>query len=218
VVANTQADTLSATRHPLAQAAAGRKAAKFAGTYGMNWFHGAMDRGRVYGDWKQCGAKTGRMSCAHPCLQNLPKRRKESARIRNCFVAPPGRVLVRADFSQIELRIAALVSEDKAMTAALQRGDDLHTLTAQSITGKKEVTKAERDLSKPINFGLIYGLGVNGLIARARESGTELTEEQARNYRQRFFDKRAGIDRWHQRLKRSLWRQNPAWNRARCGR
>jgi DNA polymerase I-like protein with 3'-5' exonuclease and polymerase domains len=207
-VDNTEAETLEATRHPLALAVvADRKAGRFVSTYGMTWFHGALDRGRVYGDWNQCGAITGRMSCSRPNLQNLPRRRKASAPIRKCFIAPPGRVLVRADFGQIELRIAARVSRDKAMTAALLRGEDLHTLTAQRLTGRAKVTKAERDLSKPINFGLIYGLGVKGLIAKAREYGKELTEARARNYRDKFFDAWQGIGAWHERLARRLWRQ-----------
>jgi DNA polymerase-1 len=207
-VDNTKAETLQGIDHPLAQAVLeDRKAAKFAGTYGMGWFHRALDRGRVFGDWKQCGAITGRMSCAAPNLQNVPRKRKESALIRKCFVAPPGRVLVRADFSQIELRIAAAVSGDKAMIAALQRGDDLHALTARRLTGRKEVSRAERDLAKPINFGLIYGLGARGLMNKARDYGAELTEQQAANYRDKFFDLYQGIARWHRKLGVLLCRQ-----------
>jgi DNA polymerase-1 len=205
---DTAEETLAGIDHALAQAVvADRRAAKFASTYGMGWFHGALDRGRVYGDWHQTGARTGRMSCKNPNLQNIPKRRKEAAPLRKCFVAPPGRVLVRADFSQIELRIAAKVSGDKRMTEALVRGDDLHTLTAQRLTGRQEVTKEERDLSKPVNFGLIYGLGVKGLIGKAREYGAELTPEKAREYRDAFFQAWPGIAAWHLRLKRLLCRQ-----------
>jgi DNA polymerase I len=103
------------------------------------------------------------MSSSSPNLQNLPG----DERYRRCFRAPAGRVLIRADYSQIELRIAARISGDKALLDAYARGLDVHTLTARSMTGKQDVTPAERKLAKPVNFGLIYGLSAGTLRRKA---------------------------------------------------
>jgi DNA polymerase-1 len=91
----------------------------------------------VYAGWKQVGSEAGRMSCTAPNLQQLPRE----AAYRRCVRAPDSRVLIKADCSQIELRIAAKVSGDLAMLAAYGRGDDLHTLTAQRVLGIGQVTK-----------------------------------------------------------------------------
>src|SRR5439155_4757867 len=100
--------------------------------------HVAAD-GRIYSTWRQLGAASGRMSCSDPNLQQLPR-----GAYRRCIVAPPGRVLVKADYSQIELRIAAKVSGDKALLEAYQRGEDLHTITARNVLGIADVTKQHR--------------------------------------------------------------------------
>jgi DNA polymerase-1 len=105
-------------------------------TYGVDWLQHVAADGRVYAGWRQIGADSGRMACRDPNLQNLP----HDPAYRRCFVAPPGRVLVKADFSQIELRIAAKVSADRSMLDDFRRGQDLHTLTAQRVLGISEVT------------------------------------------------------------------------------
>src|SRR4030095_9620137 len=107
--------------------------------------------GRLYAAWKQIGAgASGRMSCKKPNLQQLPR----DPRYRRCFVAPPGRVLIKADYSQIELRIAAKITNDKRMLDAYRTNEDLHTLTVRALLGKAEVTKADRQWAKAVNFGL----------------------------------------------------------------
>jgi DNA polymerase I len=121
-------------------------------------------------------------------------------RYRRCFVAPPGRALIKADYSQLQLRIAAKIAEEKAMQAAYARGDDLHTVTARQVTGKTEVTKGDRQIAKAVNFGLLFGLGAKGLRGYAKSNyGLDLTEADAKRYRQAFFAAYPGLERWHRR-------------------
>jgi DNA polymerase-1 len=123
---------------------------------------------------------------------------------RRCFAAPPGRVLVKADYSQVELRIAAKVSGDQAMRDAYARGLDLHTLTAQRILGKADVTREDRQLAKAVNFGLLYGMGAKGFRVYARSQyGVAMTDAEAARYRQAFFDAYPGLAAWHRRVKRA---------------
>jgi DNA polymerase-1 len=194
-VADTDDDTLAAVNHPLAALLRDYRAAKKrTTTYGPQWLKGSYCDGRVYAGWRQLGANSGRMACAAPNLQNLPR----DPRYRRCFAAPPGRVLVKADYSQIELRIAAKVANEQNMIAAYGRGDDLHTLTAQAVLGKADVTKADRQLAKAVNFGLLYGMGARGFCRYARTNyGVELTEGQARRCRQAFFAAYPALRRWH---------------------
>jgi DNA polymerase-1 len=106
--------------------------------------------------------------------------------------------LVKADYSQVELRIAAKVSGDKALLAAYQRGEDLHTLTARQVLGIADVTKEHRQLAKALNFGLLYGMGAKGFRNYARANyRLELTEDQAAGYREAFFKAYSGLRRWH---------------------
>jgi DNA polymerase-1 len=155
--------------------------------------------GRVYAHWFQLGAKTGRMASGQPNMQNMPR----DPAYRQCFCPGPGRVLVKADYSQIELRIAAKVANETRMIEAYRRGDDLHILTAQRMTGKTEVTKQERQLAKPVNFGLIYGLGAASLCRKAKtDYDLDLSEDDARRYRRAFFAAYPAIQSWHNQIKR----------------
>jgi DNA polymerase-1 len=193
---STDDDTLAACDHPLAALVRDyRAASKRATTYGRDWLAHVAPDGRVYPGWRQIGAgASGRMSCRSPNVQQLPRDR----RYRRCFVAPPGRRLVKADYSQIELRIAAKVTGDRRLLEAYRSGDDLHTLTARRVLGKAEVTKADRQIAKSLNFGLLYGMGTKGLRAYARSNyGVELTPEQAEEYRAAFFKAYPGLRRWH---------------------
>jgi DNA polymerase-1 len=194
-VEGTDDDTLATIDHPMAALLRDYRAArKRATTYGPAWLKDSFHGGRVYAKWLQCGSRAGRMACSGPNLQNLPRDR----RYRRCITAPPGRVLVKADYSQIELRIAAKVSGDARMMAAYRDGQDLHTLTARSILGKSDVTRADRQLAKALNFGLIYGAGADTLRTYARTSyGVELTEAEARQHRRAFFATYPGLRRWH---------------------
>jgi DNA polymerase-1 len=198
----TDDDALAGVAHPLAALVRDyRSASKMASTYGSGWTKEAYHEGRLYAGWRQLGCVTGRMSSSSPNMQNLPG----DPRYRACFRAPEGRVLVKADYSQIELRIAARIANDKAMLDAYVRREDLHTLTAARMTGKPlgEVTAAERKLAKPVNFGLIYGLGVNSLRQKAKaDYGLDLGEDEARRYKAAFFAAYRSIDAWHRQIKR----------------
>ncbi len=156
-LSDTKGETLSRYEHPLAKALLEyRTTSKLVGTYGPNLLK-FVEGGRIYGSWWQNGAGTGRMASSSPNLQNLPPEVR-------CYVkAPAGRVLVVADYSQIELRIAAKISREERMLAAFANGEDIHTITARSLTGREEVTKQERKLAKAVNFGLLYGMSPGGL-------------------------------------------------------
>jgi DNA polymerase-1 len=197
----TKAEDLAGVDHPLAALLRRhRSACKRASTYGPSWYARAFVGGRIFASWKQLGADSGRMACAGPNLQNLPR----DERYRRCFVAPPGRLLVAADYSQIELRIAAKLTGDAALLDAYRRGADLHTLTAQKVLGKAEVTKEDRKLAKALNFGLLYGMGASRFRIYARtQYGLDLTDAQAASYRDAFFDAYPGLRAWHRRTGRS---------------
>jgi DNA polymerase-1 len=174
-----------------------RDASKRRSTYGNEWArqHVAADD-RIYPRWVQLGANSGRMACGSPNMQNLPR-----GDYRRCFAAPVGRVLVKADYSQIELRIAAKVSGDQALLAAYQGGQDLHALTARNVLGIADVSKQHRQLAKAINFGLLYGMGAKAFRAYARTNyGVELTEEEAGQYREAFFRTYPGLRKWHRSM------------------
>jgi DNA polymerase-1 len=197
-VEDTADETLAAVDHPLAQLLRRyRLARKRGSTYGIDWLAHVAADGRVYPSWRQIGAASGRMSCSNPNMQQLPR-----GDYRRCIVAPHGRVLVKADYSQIELRIAARVSGDKALLEAYQRGDDLHTRTARTVLGIEEVTKRDRQLAKALNFGLLYGMGVRGFRQYAKSQyGLDLTEDEARRYRDAFFRSYPGLAVWHRRVR-----------------
>lgn len=155
---------------------------------------------RLHPQYGQISAYSGRMSCANPNIQQIPR---DSA-YRRCFMAPPGRLLVIADYSQIELRIAARMSGDARMLEACRAGEDLHRLTASLVSGKPmaQVTRQERQAAKAVNFGLIYGMGAAGLQQYAQQAyGVDMTLAQATLFRRRFFEAYHGIERWHARLK-----------------
>jgi DNA polymerase I-like protein with 3'-5' exonuclease and polymerase domains len=196
-VESTADGVLAALDHPLAALLRDyREAQKRATTYGDTWLKHVAADGRVYPRWVQLGANSGRMACSAPNMQNLPR-----GEYRKCVAAPPGRVLVKADYSQVELRIAAKVSGDKALIAAYERGEDLHTLTARQVLGIAEVTKEHRQLAKALNFGLLYGMGARGFRDYARSHyGLELTEAQADEYREAFFRGYPGLRRWHRSM------------------
>jgi DNA polymerase-1 len=199
---STDDEALAQTKHPMAALLREYRAArKRVSTYGKDWTQHVAADGRVYASWNQLGSVAGRTSCSAPNLQQVPR----DPRYRRCFVAPPGRVLVKADYSQLQLRIAAKIADDKAMQAAYARGEDLHTLTARRVTGREEVGKAERQIAKAVNFGLLFGLRAKGLCAYAKLNyGLNLTEADAKTYRTAFFAGYPGLERWHRRAGNSL--------------
>ncbi len=207
-LAGTDDDTLAGIDHPLARLLRDhRGATKRCGTYGQKWLaqHAGAD-GRILPSWNQLGAESGRMSCSDPNLQQIPRGNE----YRRCFVARPRWVLVKADYSQIELRIAAKVAGEEVMIAAYQDRRDLHTLTAARILNKPEpeVTKADRQLAKAVNFGLLYGMGWRGLKGYAGANyGVALTDVQAKGYREAFFRSYPGLRAWHDRVGSDLRRR-----------
>ena len=138
--------------------------------------------GRVHTTFSQATAVTGRLASTDPNLQNIPVRTAEGRRIREAFIAPPGSVIVSADYSQIELRIMAHLSSDPALLRAFHEGADIHRATAADIFGVPlaEVTTDQRRYIKAVNFGLIYGMSAFGL---AQQLGIE------RGAAQQFIDK-----------------------------
>jgi DNA polymerase I len=197
---NTKAETLSRCDHPFARTLRHyRKTAKILSTYGPSLLEKVEEDSRIYAAWRQIGANTGRMACSSPNLQNLlPEARKH-------VVAPEGRVLVKADYSQIELRIATKISADEKMLGAFADGQDIHTITARSITGKEQVSKDDRKIAKVINFGLLYGMGPPGLRNHARGIyGIEMSLGEAEDYWWSFFKTYPGLRAWHDREYRKI--------------
>jgi DNA polymerase-1 len=149
--------------------------------------------GRVHTSYHQAVAQTGRLSSTDPNLQNIPIRTAEGRRIRQAFIAPPGHVLMAADYSQIELRIMAHLSEDEGLLAAFAADRDVHQATAAEVFGvaPDAVTGDQRRSAKAINFGLIYGMSAFGL---ARQLGIE--RGAAQQYVDRYFERYPGVKRY----------------------
>ena len=149
--------------------------------------------GRIHTNYAQAVAATGRLSSVDPNLQNIPVRRPEGRRIRQAFIAPPGWVLLAADYSQIELRIMAHLSGDEGLRAAFAADRDVHQATAAEVfgVGPEAVTADHRRTAKVINFGLIYGMSPFGL---ARNLGIE--RGAAQQYVERYFQRYPGVKRF----------------------
>jgi DNA polymerase-1 len=171
-----------------------RELTKLKSTYvdALPGYISAVD-GRVHTSFNQTGAATGRLSSSDPNLQNIPIRTKRGGEIRRAFVAPPGRMLLAADYSQIELRLLAHFSEDPSFVAAFQRGGDIHRQTAAVIFGvpEEKVTGEMRARAKTINFATIYG---QGALALSRQLG--ITLEEAKAFIKQYFERFAGVRAW----------------------
>lgn len=156
--------------------------------------------GRVHTNYAQAVAVTGRLSSNDPNLQNIPIRTPEGRRVREAFVAPPGCAILSADYSQIELRIMAHISEDPGLLKAFAEGMDVHRATASEVFGipPEQVTSEQRRYAKTINFGLIYGMGAFGL---AQNLGIE--RAAATTYIERYFQRFAGVKRYMDETKAS---------------
>ena len=149
--------------------------------------------GRVHTNYAQAVAVTGRLSSNDPNLQNIPVRTVEGRRIREAFIAPPGHVIVSADYSQIELRIMAHISQDANLLRAFDEGLDVHSATASEIFGVSpdEVSHEQRRYAKVINFGLIYGMSAFGLA-----SNLGIERSAAAAYIDRYFMRYPGVKRY----------------------
>ncbi len=159
--------------------------------------------GRVHTHYAQAVAVTGRLSSSDPNLQNIPVRTTEGRRIREAFIAPADHVIVSADYSQIELRIMAHLSQDAGLLAAFAAGQDVHRATAAEIFGvaPEEVSAEQRRAAKTINFGLIYGMSVFGL---AGQLGIE--RQAAQIYMERYFSRYPGVAQYMERTRDSARR------------
>jgi DNA polymerase I len=149
--------------------------------------------GRVHTSYGQAVAVTGRLASTDPNLQNIPVRTAEGRRIREAFIAPPGSHIVSADYSQIELRIMAHISQDPGLLRAFAEGEDVHRATAAEVFGLElgAVSSEQRRYAKVINFGLIYGMSAFGLAKQLN-----LERSAAQNYIQRYFERYPGVDRY----------------------
>lgn len=145
--------------------------------------------GRVHTSYSLTGAQTGRLSSNDPNLQNIPIRTETGRRIRQAFVAEPGNVLLSADYSQIELRLAAHMADVPALKDAFAKGEDIHARTAQELFG--EVNRDTRGRAKTINFSLLYGISRWGLAARLG-----ISADEAQAMIDRYFERFPGINRY----------------------
>jgi len=158
--------------------------------------------GRIHAEFDPLGTATGRFSCREPNLQNVGR----DTEMRSCFVAEPKKMLVIADYSQIELRVAAFLAKEEAMLAAFRSGEDIHALTAGKLAGKsqQQVSEEERKLAKAVNFGLLYGMSARGLAEYGRISfGLKLEETEARGFRRKFFEAYPGLLQWHEEARQA---------------
>lgn len=192
--------------HPVADMLADRtKIRKGISAFLTPWIE-AVDLGdpRLYSTFRLAGTATGRLSSGGAegasgiNLQQIPR----DPRYKRLIQARPGYILAELDYSQIELRVAAHLSGDARMLGIYRTGGDIHTTTAKAVTGKQFVGKSDRTKAKAVNFGFLYGMGAASFRDYARDSyGVELPEEEAVEYRKRFFDLYSELPKWHRKVK-----------------
>lgn len=177
-----------------------REIAKLKGTY-VDALPLAVnpETGRIHTSFNQAGSVTGRIASSNPNLQNIPIRTELGREVRKAFIAPRGRRLVAADYSQVELRIAAHIAKEKFWIDAFKRGEDIHAATASAVFGAPldKVSKEERRNAKAINFGLLYGMGAFSLA-----KNTGLTLGEAEEFMQKYFAELPGVKRYLEETKR----------------
>ena len=196
-VPDLQRETLSKYKHRLAEAVAEYRNTQSLLSRVRTWAAGHYRDGRIYPQWNPAGAATGRASCTSPNVQSLPK----GGDFRGCIRPLEGRVLVKADLSQIELRVLAAITEDEAMLEIFRKGEDLHLNTAEVLAGRK-VKKGdpERQKAKAINFGLSFGMGAKRFKEMAASDyGVRMTLSEARDAKQKLLAAYPAIGSWHQR-------------------
>ncbi|MEJ7747029.1 MAG: DNA polymerase I [Luteimonas sp.] len=160
--------------------------------------------GRVHTSYHQAGAATGRLASSDPNLQNIPIRTDDGRRIRTAFVAPPGRRIIACDYSQIELRIMAHLSEDSGLLRAFESGVDVHRATAAEVLGKPldQVSGNERRAAKAINFGLMYGMSAFGLAKQL-----SVGRGEAQDYIALYFSRYPGVRDFMERTRQQAREQ-----------
>ena len=178
-----------------------KKIHKINTTYGLKLQrHIHANTGRIHPEILLAGTDTGRLASRNPNVQNFPR----DPAFRELFEAPEGKVLVVADYSQVELRVASIVAQDTAMLGIYERGEDLHRKTASAVLGinKSEVTKEHRQLAKAVNFGFLYGQEAKGFINYAKDSyGVSITLEEATEAKERFLSTYPNLKRWQFRTR-----------------
>ena len=189
---STSESILEKIEHPLAEVILEHRGlAKLKNTYTDRLIEQSHDAThRVHTSYHQALTATGRLSSTDPNLQNIPIRTPIGRQIRKAFIAPEGRVLLAADYSQIELRLMAHFSQDDALVHAFQQGQDVHRRTAAEVLGIaiEDVTNDQRRQAKAVNFGLLYGMSEFGLT---RQLG--FTREESRSYIARYFQRYPGV-------------------------
>lgn len=190
---STNADVLEKLRgkHPIIEEILDyRTLTKLKSTYADGLLKEISDDGRIHTSFQMTVTATGRLSSTEPNLQNIPIRRPQGAQIRRMFVASPGKVLVDADYSQIELRLLAHISGDETMIRAFQSGEDIHAVTASQVFNVPldEVTSLMRSRAKAVNFGIVYGISAFSL---AQDIG--VFQNEAKAYMDNYFAKYHGV-------------------------
>lgn len=161
------------------------------------WDKYASYDGRIHPSFNITNVATGRTSCSNPNLQQVPRNKE----LRTLYTAPPGRVLIEADYSQIELRVAAHIARDKTMIDIYRNDGDIHTNTAIKTSGKKEPSKEDRSKAKAVNFGFLYGMMAQGFVDYAFDSyGVVFTLPEAEQFRTDFFDEYSSLLGWHREM------------------
>jgi DNA polymerase-1 len=170
-----------------------RMLTKLKSTYADGLLKVISPDGRIHTSFQMTVTATGRLSSTEPNLQNIPVRKQLGSQIRRMFIAPPGSVLVDADYSQIELRLLAHISQDQAMIDAFLSGEDFHAVTASNVfrVPLSEVTHAMRSSAKAVNFGIVYGISAFSL---SQDIGVSTKEAQA--YIDAYFQEYSGVHRY----------------------
>jgi len=154
-----------------------------------NWTNFAREN-RIYPKLEQLGGRSGRITCSSPNIQQVPRE----PRLKGLFIAAPGMSFVEANFSAIEMRLVAALSGDEAMIKIFKKGLDPHKQTAQAIFQKEKISDEERQIAKTLNYGTIYGGGANMVLSKL----PKLTEDEAREFLNRFYRSYPGLKRWQQ--------------------
>jgi DNA polymerase I-like protein with 3'-5' exonuclease and polymerase domains len=199
-LANTSEQTLKQSGHRLARYILNYRSTKKRMEQAETLLKAIEEDGRIHAQFTPTGAITGRFSCRKPNLQNISR-----GELRACFVPGDGNRLVVADYSQMELRIAAAIAGEERMIAAYKQGFDLHRHTAGIVLGKpvEAVSKEDRQLAKAVNFGLLYGQSARGLVGYAKKTyGVEMEYERAREIHGIFFSAYTDLREWHKNARK----------------
>ncbi len=178
-----------------------RELEKLLTTYVVPFFQKIEKDGKIHTTFNQTGTTTGRLSSENPNLQNIPSQGEYALRFKNIFVPTKGFLFVSFDYSQIELRIAAHLSDDKDLKLAFKKGEDIHTHTASKVFGValEKVTKEMRRIAKVFNFGILYGLGSRGLSENLR-----ISQGEAKKFIYNYFERFSGVKEYIQKIRQEV--------------